>query len=218
MFKKASLLLAWLIAFTAVVSCGDSTSTYDPYYEWQSRNTAWYLQIAQTARDSIRYAQNQYGLSWEQHCNWRMYKSLMLSPNFQSNNTTDSICVHINKRGYGHYSPLYSDTVRVSFRGWLMPTQDQDGNTFEYVFAQTYYGDYNPDTSAPQIGAVGSFAVGFSTALQYMVEGDDWDVYIPQQLFYRSEVKGTVKAYSTVRFRIQMRAVYPFGTGIPEWH
>ena len=50
-----------------------------------------------------------------------------------------------------------------------------------------------------------------------MVESDDWMVYIPQQLFYGSTAKDVIPAYSTVRFRIQMVAVYPSGTTIPAW-
>ena len=50
-----------------------------------------------------------------------------------------------------------------------------------------------------------------------MVEGDDWMVYIPQQLAYGATVKGTIPAYSTLRFRIQLVAIYPLGTKIPDW-
>ena len=36
---------------------------------------------------------------------------------------TDSICVRILKRGTGNYSPCYTDTIKINFRGWLMSTE-----------------------------------------------------------------------------------------------
>lgn len=200
-----------------VSSCSSDSEDYDAYSDWQARNAAWYLQIADSARTAIAQARRQYGSEWEQHCNWRMYKSLQRSQTVQSGRTTDSICVRVIQRGTGSVSPTYSDSIRINFRGWLMETQNADGKPEMITFTQTYYGDYDPATAAPQLAAVGAFADGFSTALQYMVVGDDWMVYIPQQLFYGSEDRDVIPAYSTVRFRIQLVAIYPSGTDVPDW-
>ena len=186
-----------------LASCSSDTSDYDPYHDWQARNAAWYEQIADSARRGGD--------------DWLMLKALTKSPGYQSSQTTDSICVHILNRGTGTICPIFNDSVRISFRGWLMPIQEADGALKEVVFTQTYYGDYNPALAAPQLAAVSGFTSGFATALQYMVEGDDWMVYIPQQLFYGSEVKGVIPAYSAARFRIQLIAIYPLGTTIPAW-
>ena len=85
------------------------------------------------------------------------------------------------------------------------------------VFTQTYYGDYNPLTASPQVGAVKSFTEGFGTALQYMVKGDDWLVYIPSELAYGEKDSEAIPAYSTLLFRIPLMGVYESGTGVPEW-
>ena len=206
-----------LLLILALTSCSSDSEDYDPYYDWQSRNAAWYEQIADSARTAIAQARSEFGSEWEQHCDWRMIKSLMISPSVQKGNTTDSVCVHIMKRGTGDFSPTFSDSIRISFRGWLMPTRNEFGVMEELTFTQTYYGDYSPATAAPQLAAVGAFTEGFSTVLQYMVEGDDWMVYIPQQLFYGSTDQDAIPAYSTARFRIQLLAVYPSGTTVPEW-
>lgn len=207
---------AWVFA-SLFSSCSEDTDEYNPYYDWQSRNAAWYQQIADSARTSIAQARRQYGDAWEQHCDWRMIRSLHLGPNYQSGRLSDSLCVHILSRGTGDISPLYTDSVRLNFRGGLMPTPNADGKTEELTFTQTYYGVYNPATAAPQLAAVSSFTDGFSTVLQYMVEGDDWMVYIPQERFYGSESKDVIPAYSAARFRIQLVAIYPFGTKVPDW-
>ena len=211
---EAFLFGLFLLFFT---SCSSETEDYDPYYNWQARNAIWYSEIADSARTAIAQARSQYGDAWEEHCDWRMLKSFQLSETYQSGVTEDSICVRILAHGKESLCPIYTDSVRISFRGWLMPTKNEDNQTEEFCFTTTYYGDYSSDNSAPQLAAVASFADGFSTALQYMVEGDDWMVYIPQQLFYGSTAKDVIPAYSTVRFRIQMVAVYPSGTTIPAW-
>ena len=181
------------------------------------RNVIWYAQIADSARTAISEAQAQWGDDWEAHCDWRMMKSLLKSPLFQSGLTTDSVCAHILYRGSGTRSPLSTDSVRISFRGWLMPIQNEFGQQQEIVFTQTYYGDYDASTTAPQKAAVSNFAQGFATALQYMVEGDDWMVYIPASLFYGANANGIIPAYSAVRFRLQLLGVYPQGQTVPEW-
>ena len=213
-----STLVALLLGVLAVLaSCTATDDEYDPYYNWQERNTQWFGQVMDSARTAISQARLQYGDAWEEHCDWRMYKSLNQSPTYQSGKTDDSICVRILAHGNGTVSPTFSDTVRIAFRGWLMPTTDAEGNKQELIFTQTYYGTYDPSTAAPQTAAVSSFRPGFGTALQYMVADDDWMVYMPANLFYGTTTTGVIPAYSAARFRIHMMAIYPFGTNVPAW-
>ena len=207
----------WVFLFLTFMACSSDTEEYDPYYNWEERNAAWYEQIADSARTAIATARAAYGDAWEQHCAWRMYKSLLKSPTLQSGKLTDSICVHIITSGTGDISPTFNDSVRVSFRGWLMPTTDAKGNVMETVFTQTYYGEFHTELAAPNLAPPSKYKDGFATALQYMVVGDDWMVYIPNQLFYGSELQGEVQPYSTVRMRIHLAAIYPSGTTVPEW-
>ena len=214
--------LVVLLGTMGVTSCSESNDTWDPYYNWQERNAQWYDEIADSARTAIAEAKTLYGEDgWEEHCDWRMYKTLLKSQDVNTGKTTDSICVHIVNRGTGDYSPTYSDTVRVSFRGWLMNTQyvDDEQNKYEEmsVFTQTYYGPFDASTAAPSLLGVNKNIDGYATALQYMVQGDDWMVYIPQTLAYGSDAKGTIPAYSTLLFRIHLAAVYPVNSGIPGW-
>jgi FKBP-type peptidyl-prolyl cis-trans isomerase FklB len=98
-----------------------------------------------------------------------------------------------------------------------MPTTNAQGKIEETTFTQTYYGEYNPNTAAPQLAAVRAFTSGFATALQYMTVGDDWMVYVPQELFYGSSQSGVIPAYSAARFRLQLVAIYPTGSEVPDW-
>ena len=208
------LSVALAIGFT---SCEDESGTYDEYANWQERNETWFIQIADSARSAIRAARKTYGQDWESHCDWRMYKALAKSPDYNSGLLTDSICVHIVCRGQGTVSPLLSDSVRCNYRGWLMPTTDADGKREEHIFDQTYYGSYSPATAAPYKFGVSALVSGFSTALQYMVLGDDWHIYIPSPLAYGQQSKTDIPAYSTLHFRVQLMGIYPKGTTVPEW-
>ena len=131
--RGGSVLFLLLLFFS---SCSSDTEDYDPYSNWKSRNEAWFKQIA----DSARHGGSE----------WLSYKSVLKSPNYQSGIMADSIFVHILHRGAGTFSPASSDTVRINFRGTLMPTRDASGNPLTTIFTQTYYQDFDPATAAPQ--------------------------------------------------------------------
>ena len=208
------LFLFFSLSFT---SCQSDTDVYDPYHDWQGRNEAWFVQIADSARTAIRQAQRAYGDAWEAHCDWRMYKALTKAQDYDSKLLSDSICVHILSRGSGTVSPLYSDSVRCNYRGWIMPTADANGLTEELVFDQTYYGAYDVATAAPSKLGMSNLVPGFSTALQHMTVGDDWHVYIPAPLGYGQQSNGIIPAYSVLHFRLQLMGIYPKGAEVPEW-
>jgi len=194
----------WVFIFALSFTACSENEDYDPYADWEARNIAWFNHVADTARTAIKAARAQYGDSWEEHCDWRMYKSLRKSPTFQSGLIEDSICVKIINKGTGTTLPKSTETVRVAFRGWLIPTTDESGHPFEKVFAQTFYGTFDPMTAAYSESTVESFTEGFSTALQYMPEEAEWIVCIPYQQFYGATAQGdgTIPAYSAARFRI----------------
>ncbi len=214
-----------LLAGAWVVSCSENDDTWDPYYNWRERNEQWFAEITDSACTAIAEAQALYGDEWEDHCDWRRYKTLLKAQDYDTGKATDSICVHILERGEGELSPKWTDTVRVNFRAWLMPSTYRIYNAdnvevdsvMQEVFSQSYYGPFDAETAAPQLVSLGSLIEGFSTALQYMVEGDDWNVYIPQELAYGSSASSSIPVYSTLLFRINLVAVYPTNSGVPSW-
>ncbi|MDE6633820.1 MAG: peptidylprolyl isomerase [Bacteroidaceae bacterium] len=221
--KKFLSLLA--VVVLACASCSEDEEVYTPYYDWAARNAAWYLSVTDSARTAIREAKAQWGDAWEEHCEWRQLKRLDQSQEYNTGDYTDSICVRIIGRGTGDYAPKWSDSVRISFRGWMMPTVYKLYNPdnvlvdslMQEVFTQTYYGEFDKATAAPQLSAVSPFVVGFSTAIQYMVQDDDWLVYVPHRLAYGGSVTGSIPAYSTLAWRIHLAAVYPANSGVPSW-
>lgn len=198
-----------------VSSCiSETDDEWDPYYDWPVRNLVWYSQVADSARTAIAQAKATYNEAewgkdeWMKHCDWRMVRSLQRSE-LAGGPVTDSVCIHIRQRGEGTVSPLYTDTVSLCYRGWIMATQyEGPNNTFVYgrkIFSETYSGTYNPLVAKPVKMVVKQTVEGFSTALQYMVEGDVWDVYIPAELAYGEKASDAIPAYSTLLFRIHLK-------------
>ena len=94
--KKCLYILFSLILCLA--SCNETNNIYDPYEDWQSRNAKWFEDTAMVASQAIAKAKAQYGENWEEHCEWRMFKSLLRTTT-SIGPITDSICVRILKHG-----------------------------------------------------------------------------------------------------------------------
>ena len=201
-----------------LASCKDSNESYDPHHDWQARNAQWFAEVYDAARASIAQAKLQYpnGNEWEEHCEWRLYRTLLKSQD-EEGAATDYIVCKINAHGDGDWSPAYTDSVRLYYRAWIMDENYPISKTNLTVFSQTYYGEFNPNTAAPVAMPVTTTVEGFMTALQYMVKGDDWMVYIPQELAYKEQASDYVPAYSTLLYRILIERVHKSGTGMPGW-
>ncbi|MBP5136380.1 MAG: FKBP-type peptidyl-prolyl cis-trans isomerase [Bacteroidaceae bacterium] len=215
--QKALLLLPALLLLL-IASCKNSEKVDDPHENWKERNAQWFAEVYDAAQASIAAAKAQYpnGNDWEKHCDWRVFKTLLKSQETQGA-TTDYIVCKINERGDGDWSAAYTDSVRLYYRGWIMDENYPASKTNMTVFSQTYYGDFDKTTAAPLAMPVLSTVEGFMTAVQYMVKGDDWMVYIPEQLAYGSTASDAIPAYSTLLYRIRIELVHKSGTGMPGW-
>ena len=145
-----------------------------------------------------------------------VYKTLLKSQDVQGP-STDYIVCKINERGDGDWSPAYTDSVRLHYRGWIMDENYPASKDNRTVFSQTYFGDFDAKTAAPMAMPVTATVEGFMTAIQYMVKGDDWDVYIPEQLAYGEAASDAVPAYSTLLYRLRIELVHKSGAGMPGW-
>lgn len=218
--RKPFFFLAIAVwALGVFVSCKEEDDTYDAYADWPARNAEYFAQIAAEARDSIAKAKQEHGGQWEAHCNWRMFKSTTKAQNV-GGALTDSICVYIEQRGGGTESPAWSDTVRVNYRGYLMPTQNLVNGEWREertVFSQSFIGELDSQIAVPAKMGVSTTVAGFATALQYMHEGDVWWVYIPSELAYGSQASGMIRSYSTLTFYVNLVDFYDIGQMVPEW-
>ena len=211
--------LPFLFSLLLILASCSGTEEYDPRHDWQERNAQWFAEVYDTATKAIAEAKAQYpnGNEWEQQCAWRVYKTLLKSQDVQGP-ATDYIVCKVIERGNGEWSPAYTDSVRLYYRGWLMDDNYPTSKTNLSVFSQTYFGEtVDENTTAPVAMPVSSTVEGFMTAVQYMVKGDEWDVYIPQELAYKAEASGVIPAYSTLLYRLRIELVHKSGTGMSEW-
>lgn len=215
---KYKLIAIFVCSFLFFVSCKDSEETDNSRHDWQARNAQWFAEKYDSARIAIAAAKAEYphGNDWEQHCDWRIFRTLLKSQDVEGPATDHIVCKVINP-GDGDVSSTYTDSVRLYYRAWLMDDNYPVSKTNMTIFSQTYYGDFDEKTAAPIAMATSSVVEGFATALQYMVKGDDWLVYIPQELGYKGAEADVIPAYSTLLYRIRIERVHKSGTGMPGW-
>ncbi|MBU3852727.1 MAG: FKBP-type peptidyl-prolyl cis-trans isomerase [Candidatus Paraprevotella stercoravium] len=218
MRKYVWYLCCLFLSVFAFVACDENEATFDKYESWQQRNKVYFEQVADTARRAIAAAKAEYGDQWEQYCDWRMYQAYTKPV---TTKLTDSICVKVLETGTGKGCPLYTDTVRVHYRGTLMPTKDiinGKDTVVQDVFDYSFVPPLDLNLAFPKLFGVSGTIAGFGTALQYMHCGDRWMVYIPETLGYGSTAQNKIPAYSTIMFDVTLVDYFYPGEGIPDWH
>lgn len=203
-----------------IASCSEQTDTFNKYSDWQSRNALYFRNVADTAQTEIAKAKAQYGDQWQEHCSWRAFRTLTQDPDM-SGTITDSVFVKVLAAGTGKGCPMWTDTVRVHYRGLLMPARDLvngKDTVIQDVFESTFTPPLDLKTAFPVLSGVSSLISGYSTALQYMHCGDFWRIYIPQELGYGSTAKTSIPAYSTLIFDVYLVDYFAPGEDIPDWN
>lgn len=182
-----------------LVSCSEEEGTEEEYANWQARNEQFFLtlQDSLTANPaqwhcyrSYSYDQSETGSAMQ--CIY--VKVLRTDAEVQQVNTTLGLDTTDD-------SPLFTDSVRVAYRGHLLPSLTYSQG---YVFDQTYRGKYSRTTTGTSKLLVSTLVDGFITAVMKMHRGDRWQVYIPYQLAYGETAQTSIPAYSTLVFDIDL--------------
>ncbi|MCF0183897.1 MAG: FKBP-type peptidyl-prolyl cis-trans isomerase [Bacteroidaceae bacterium] len=227
-----------LLAVLMAGSCkNEDLNAYDPYTNWEERNTAWFNAIMDTAQAEVARARQACGTAvdangdslWEQQTPWRVCKSVLRDKTAGSR--TDYIVMRMVNRCPKADRPLYNDTVRVNYRGWTLPTKYRyDGvgdTTYCAIFDQSFYGRFDPyeydaavfdrSLAAPSTSAANAYIEGFCTALLNMRKDEMAHVYIPSTLGYGTSGSGSIRGGTTLHFFLHLSAIYPVGTTKPDW-
>ncbi len=207
-----------LLACMSMVSCSESDDSVEEFVDWKARNEAFFNTKMDFALAAIAEAKRTYGDDWEAHCDWRTFLSYSLEPG-TGTKRTDSICVEIVRRGTGVTQPLVTDSVRMNYRGRLIPsTSYADGMVFDHSGQYTDFDRvFDRASAAPVMFRVGSLARGIGTALLYMRKGDLWRVFVPSDLAYGRSGVQKVPGYSTLVFEMDLVEHYRAGTIPPVW-
>ena len=188
------------------VSCSESEDeAADEFANWQVRNETYFA----TLEDSLSRG----GSAWQK------FKTYSKDQQIISANS-DYVYVKVLESGSETVSPIYTDTVRVSYRGRLIPSANYPEGK---VFDQTYAGTFNWQTTAVSKSVASGFVDGFTTVLLHMHPGDRWRVYIPYQLGYGVNSKSSstssesLPGYSTLIFDLALVEYWHPGEKRPVW-
>ena len=173
----------------SVCACSEENTEEDEYANWQERNEG------TTDRWAILANNGTY------------QKILTYTKDASTPGLTngDYIYYEVLERGEGTESPIFTDSVRVAYRGRFIPTTNYSEG---YVFDQTYLGDFDWKTANMTDFVASGVVEGFSTAVMNMHAGDRWRVYIPYQLGYGSTTQNGVQGYSNLTFDIALKTFW----------
>lgn len=185
--------ILWLIGLLfsvscVIVSCSETDGAADPYTNWEERNQIYLDSISRVARANQGVEVGQ----------WRILHTYKFNPPIGALDVdvNDYVYCKVLERGTGAVSPIFTDTVSTHYRGKLIPLYDGS----EMVFDQSFRGELDQDVAESVEFTVGGVIEGWTTALQHMVEGDRWQVYIPYNLAYGPSGSSSIPGYSTLIF------------------
>lgn len=202
--RTIKYLFFFMVTVLALSSCKEDDNTTQEFENWQTKNETAFA-------DTLAYARKQIAAGsedWKVLLNWSLDNQTPISATSGTLTYKDVnyIVVHVLERGSGTTSPMYTDSVRVSYSGRLLPSASYDNG---YVFDKTYEGTYNKQTARLSTMAIPSLVDGFATALLNMHVGDRWMVYMPYQLAYGTSGSSTsIPGYSMLRFEIALDSYF----------
>lgn len=120
-----------------------------------------------------------------------------------------SIYYKVLTAGDGKETIKYTSIVGCYYKGWYIADYPQYNIKANGKFEQRLFDD-GPPASFAINSTESTLTNGWKTALQHMVRGDKWEIWIPYQLgFGRDDYKPssgniTVPGYSTLVFEIEV--------------
>lgn len=186
-----TLFLLMLTMVLCFASC-DESSEPGEYDNWQERNSNYIDSIADVARSNADGT-------------WRVILADGLDSSKEWGNEYYVYCKSL-QAGSGNTSPAFTDSVTVNYCGRLIPTKSYPQG---FVFDSNYDGELDTSFDVPVSFPLSSTVSGFYAAVQNMVKGDIWRVFIPSPLGYGVSGTSGIPGYSTLIFDINLVSFAP---------
>jgi peptidylprolyl isomerase/FKBP-type peptidyl-prolyl cis-trans isomerase FklB len=139
--------------------------------------------------------------AWKRQ-NEQAFNDIAKNPDFTelkiSGGYTEPIYYRIIQKGEGKRI-YFNSQVEVYYKGWFVATNSDLNIKAGDVFEKRQF-----DDGITSKFAVNEVVAGWGIALQHMVEGDKWEIWIPYQLGYGEAGKGNISGYSTLAFEIEV--------------
>ena len=193
MNRKILFALSFVFTLIGLSSCSENQEENE-YENWQAKNEHFIDSIAAAARAG--------------QGRWEMIRAYNISDS--TKNDKNSYFIYVQKLwdGEGTTRPEFRDSVRVHYKGYLLPSKSYASG---YMFEKSYNGaELDVKTDVPKLFGVNGVLVGFSTALMHMVEGDRWRVVIPYYLGYGTGASGKIPGYSTLIYDMELAKIYKY--------
>ncbi len=178
--------LLFVMSLFGFTSCEETTDAGE-YDNWQERNIAYIDSIAAVVRNS-------------NDGSWKRILPTGLDESKEWGKEYYVYC-EVKQSGNGTEHPAYSDDVTINYSGRLIPSASYPEG---FVFDSSYDGELEPEFDVPATMPLDETVEGFYTAVQHMVAGDIWRVYIPAYLGYGIHEKSGIPANSTLIFDINL--------------
>lgn len=186
-------------------SCSETNNESTEFADWENRNNTYFANIYNQAKAAISSGDT----------TWKLIRSYSKNP--ATTEPTDFIVVkvlHDAGDADGKGTPIYTDSVSVHYRGYLMPSDSYNTevedypNNVGYQFDSSWTGKYNLATMNPTKSVASGYIEGFTNALTSMHIGDRWLVYIPQKQGYGAKAETSIPAYSTLIFEMTLSSFW----------
>jgi FKBP-type peptidyl-prolyl cis-trans isomerase len=110
-----------------------------------------------------------------------------------------TVYAKVIQSGTGTEKPLPTSRVKVLYYGHFYEGTVFDSGSGEKMDIPAYFPD-KTSTNYTNNGVIS----GFSIALQNMVIGDKWEIWIPWDLGYGASSYGSIPGYSTLVFEVEL--------------
>ena len=203
MKKQSFIILSFLLVLAGMFTSCEEVEKAGKYDNWRERNEA-FIDSLNALKPVNVFAMENFNAIEE----GQLFKIQV-----QSTSTTNEpqyiYCKKITKKSTGDL-PIYTSAVSAYYYGTTILGDKFDGNFTGYTaLDKTFSGNKEPNTEfdVPADFSVSGLIPGWTTALQYMLAGERWMLYIPWQSAYGSGGNSNIMGYSTLAFDIELLSV-----------